>query len=168
MPNHPNWIVFSSYSLQTNNFPWVVLYINTCLSSLWFSFLNDVINHKDILCISFFNHGSSYFLINVYSDSSQLALKYLKDTEVNINNVLILTDDFNIHDSFWDLNYPYHSLHKDTLFNIANSFNLELSRPIEPFPTRYSDNAQNSNLVLDLIFLYPNSREMNNHCIHPE
>jgi len=29
-----------------------------------------------------------------------MALKYLKDTEVVINNVLIMTDDFNIHDNF--------------------------------------------------------------------
>ena len=38
--------------------------------------------------------------VNVYSDLSQLALKYLKNTEVNINNVLIMTGDLNIRDSF--------------------------------------------------------------------
>ena len=37
--------------------------------------------------------------MNVYSDSSHSALKYLKDTEVNINNLLIMTGDFNIRDS---------------------------------------------------------------------
>ena len=36
----------------------------------------------------------------VYSDSSQLALKYLKDTEVNLNNILIMTGGFNIRDNF--------------------------------------------------------------------
>ena len=30
-------------------------------------------------------------MINVYSDSSQIALKYLKDTEANFNNILIMT-----------------------------------------------------------------------------
>jgi len=65
-----------------------------------FSFQKNILNHKDILCISFFNCDSIYFLINVYSDSFQLALKYLKDTEVNINNVLIMTGEFNIRDSF--------------------------------------------------------------------
>ena len=34
--------------------------------------------------------------MNVYSDSSQSALKYLMNTEANINNVLIMTGDFNI------------------------------------------------------------------------
>ena len=39
-----------------------------------------------------------FFILNVYSDSSYTALKYLKDTEVNISNVLIMTGDFNIRD----------------------------------------------------------------------
>ena len=37
--------------------------------------------------------------MNIYSDSSHSALKYLKDIEVNIDNVLIMTGDFNIRDS---------------------------------------------------------------------
>ena len=37
--------------------------------------------------------------MNIYSDSFHSALKYLKDTEVNINNLLIITGDFNIRDS---------------------------------------------------------------------
>jgi len=106
-----------------------------------FSLWKDILNHKDILYISFFNCSSIYFLINIYSDSSQSALKYLKDTEVNINNVLIMTGDFDIRDSCWEPNYLYHSSHKDTLFEIANSFHVELSKPTELFPTRYTDNS---------------------------
>ena len=37
--------------------------------------------------------------MNIYSDSSQIALKYLKDTKANINNTLIMTGDFNIRDN---------------------------------------------------------------------
>ena len=37
--------------------------------------------------------------MNVYSDNHQNVLKYLKDTEVNLNNVLIMTGDFNIRDN---------------------------------------------------------------------
>ena len=40
--------------------------------------------------------------MNIYSDSSQMALKYLKDTKANINNALIMTSDFNIRDNIWD------------------------------------------------------------------
>ena len=117
-----------------------------------FFFAKDIFNHRDISCISFFNQESIFFLINVYSDLSQLALKYLKDTETNINNVIIMTGDFDIRDSLWDLNFPFHSVHSDMLFNIAGSFSLALSKPIENFPTRFLNNDQNSNLVLDLVF----------------
>ena len=37
--------------------------------------------------------------MNVYSDSSYSALKYFKDTEVNIQNLLIMMGDFNIHNN---------------------------------------------------------------------
>ena len=47
----------------------------------------------------FFQSGIYLFLINIYSDSSQLALKYLKDTKTNIHNVIIMTGNFNIRDS---------------------------------------------------------------------
>ena len=64
-----------------------------------------------------------------------------------------MTDDFNIRDSLWDLNFPFHSVHSDILFDIADLFSLAISKPTENFPTRFSDNNQNSNLVLDLVFL---------------
>ena len=37
--------------------------------------------------------------MKIYSDSSHSALKYLKDSEANISNLLIMTGDFNIRDS---------------------------------------------------------------------
>jgi len=122
----------------------------------------------DLSCILFFNQGSSYFLINVYSDSSQLALKYLKNTEVNINNILIITKNFNIRDSFWNPYFPYHFIHRDSLFDIADFFQLEISKLTKLFPTRYSNNDQDSNSVLDLIFLWLFPTEFNNHLIHSD
>ena len=35
-------------------------------------------------------------MINIYLDKQQSALNYLKDIEININNVLIITSNFNI------------------------------------------------------------------------
>ena len=96
-----------------------------------------------------------------------MALKYLKDTEVNISNVLIMTGDFNIRNSFWDPNFSYHSSYKDTLFEITDSFSLELSKSIKFFPTRYSDNCQDSDLVLDLIFLHLDLSEHDHYHIYP-
>jgi len=152
-------------SSQVGNSLRVITYINIHISSLCFSLQN---NHRNISCILFFNCDLIYFLINVYFDSSQTALKYLKDTEVNINNVLIMIKDFNIRNSFWDLNFLHHSSHKDTLFDITEFFHLELSKPTEFFPTRYSDNNQDLSLVLDLMFLCPNSSEHDNHHIYSD
>ena len=124
--------MFSRISFQACDSLKVVTYINIYIY-LCFFLWNGIFSYRDIACISFFNYGLIYYLINVYSDSSQSALKYLKDTEVNINNVLIMTRDLNIRDSFWDLNFPYHSSHRNTLFDIADSFWLELSKPTKFF-----------------------------------
>ena len=55
------------------------------------------------------------FIINVYSDNQQSTLKYLKNIEVNLNNILIITRDFNIRDNDWDFLYLYYSTHADIL-----------------------------------------------------
>ena len=106
--------------------------------------------------------------MNVYSNSSYSALKYLKDTEVNIDNVLIMTGDFNIKDSLWDLTFPHHSTISDDLFIIADSFNLTLSTATNPCPTRYSNMAGEANLVLDLMFLQNSSSKIDSYHISPE
>ena len=67
--------------------------------------------------------------MNIYSDSSHSTLKYLKDTEANILNLLIMTGDFNIRDSIWDASFPYHLAISDNLIILADSFNLDLSIP---------------------------------------
>jgi len=133
--NHPNWLTFSRTSSSDNNSPRVVTYVNIRLSSLCFSLCKDILNHRNISIVSFFNQNDILFLINIYSDSSQLALKYLKDTEVNINNVLIMTGNFNIRDCLWNPNYQHYSIYSDLLFDIADSFFLGLSVPINQVPT---------------------------------
>jgi len=69
-----------------------------------------------------------------------MALKYLKDTEVNISNVLIMTGDFNIRDNSWNLLFLHHSVHRDTLIEVADYLHLELSRSTKKFSTRFLDN----------------------------
>ena len=82
---------------SNSNYPKVITYINIKLISLCFLLRKDIFNYHDINF--FFNQGTMCFIINVYSDNHQNVLKYLKDTEVNLNNVLIMTGDFNIRDN---------------------------------------------------------------------
>ena len=166
--HHPNWIMFGRYPTDSNDSPRVVSYVNIHLSPLRFLLCKDIINHRDINLISFFNDNLYFFILNVYSDSSHTALKYLKDTEVNIDNVLIMTGDFNIRDSLWNPTFSHHSTISDDLFIIADLFNLTLSTATNPCPTRYSDVPEEANSVLDLMFLWFGSPELDSHHISPE
>ena len=107
-------------------------------------------------------------MINVYSNSNQSALKYLKNTKANIQNVLIMTGNFNIRDNSWDPLFLFHLIHSDLLTDITDSLNLLLLISTNQVPTRYLDNVNNLNLVINLMFLRPNSSEINNHTIHPD
>ena len=106
--------------------------------------------------------------MNIYSDTSHSALKYLKGTKASINNLLIMTDDFNIRDILWNSSFSYHSSISDDLIIIVDSFNLELLISTNSIFTRYFDTASEANLVIDLIFLQSRSIKLNNHLIHPD
>ena len=106
--------------------------------------------------------------MNIYSDFSHSALKYLKNTEVNILDLLIMTGNFNIHNSLWNLFFPHYSSISNNLLIIANLFNLDLFILTNQVPTRFSDNDHDSNSVIDLMFLFSSSSELDNHMIHPK
>jgi len=104
-------------------------------------------------------------MINVYSNNYQSASNYLKDTEVNLHNVLIMAGNFNIRNSDWDFSYPFYLVYNDTLLNIADLFDLKLLCSIQQIPTQCSNNANNTNLDIDLFSLQLNSIKINNYNI---
>ena len=77
-----------------------------------------------------------------------------------------MTGGFNIRDSLWDPSFPHHFTISDDLLIITNLFNLDLLSPTNQVLTRYLDNVNDSNSVIDLMFLYNSSSELNNHSIH--
>ena len=166
--NYPNWLTFTRESDVKNDYPRVIIYINIRLFSFQFSLHKDIFNHRNILLVSFFNNNDLFWIMNVYSNSSHSTLKYLKDIEANICNLLIMTGDFNIQDNHWDPLFSHHSSISDDLIIIADSFNLNLSIPTNQVPTRYLDNPNNTNSVIDLIFLRSGSLKLNNYTIHLE
>ena len=97
-----------------------------------------------------------------------MALKYLKDTKVNIDNVLIMTGNFNIRDSLWDTTFPHHSSISDNLMIVADSFNLVLSSLTNPCLTGYSDIVGEANSVINLMFLWYRSSKLDQYSIYPD
>ena len=166
--HHPNWMTYARIYSNDKDFPRVLVYINIRLSTLHFLLQKDIFNHRDVSLISFSINNIYYYILNIYSDSSHTALKYLKDTEANINNIVLMTDDFNIRDSLWDSSFPFHSSVSDDLIILADSFNLALSSLTNPCPTRYSNMPGELNSVIDLIFLHFDSSKLDQHSILPE
>ena len=164
--HYPNWLLFTINPVKKATSSKVTAYINIRLSSLCFSLRSDIINYIDILLILFTNNCTQYFIMNIYSNSSHSALKYLKDIEVNIDNILIMTGDFNIRNSLWDPVFLHHSSTSDNLLIIADSFHLAFLTPTNSYPTRYSDIVGEADLTIDLIFLRYGSTELNQHSIH--
>jgi len=111
--------------------------------------------------MSFTNDHIQYFIMNIYLDLSHSALKYLKDIEINIDNVLVMTGDFNIRYSLWDPSFPHHLFISNNLLIIADSFNLALLSPTNSCPTRYSDMIREANLTINLMFLQYGSSKIN-------
>ena len=112
--------MFAKHNGNGNEHPRVLTYINSRLTHLHFSLRKDLINHKDIILISFFNYGIICFVINIYLDNQKTALKYLKNTKVNLNNVLIIIENFNIRDNNWDLLYLHHSIYANIFSEFTN------------------------------------------------
>ena len=164
---HPNWISFARLPSNGNNPPRVISYVNIHLKPFRFLFRKDLFDHRDINLISFICNDTLHYILNIYSDLSHSALKYLKDTEVSISQVLLMIGDFNIRDNLWDPLFPHHSSISDDLMMIVDLFDLALSSPINSGPTRFSDMVGESNSVIDLMFLRCSSSKLDRHSIHP-
>ena len=135
----------------------IATYVNKWLSHLRSSFQSNIINYYNINIVAFHNDQDINFIINVYLDSNQIALYVLQSGIKNIENTLVMTGDFNIRDSDWDPNFHYYSIYSKDLSTIANSLELKLFLLTNPSLTKYANNPQDTNSVLDLVFLVPNN-----------
>ena len=92
-------------------------------------------------------------------------MKHLKDTEADLNNIIIITSDFDIRNNNWNSLFPYYSMHADCLLEIAELFNLEKFSPINLVPIKYTDNSNDSNSIIDLMFFRDYFERFNTHSI---
>jgi len=97
---HPDWTQVVRVPRDSEDVPRVMAFIHSRLSRL--SLRRDVVDHRDILLLSFFNRGECHFLMNVYSDDHHSAVKFMLDQIIDIPNLLYMGEDFNIRDAEWD------------------------------------------------------------------
>ena len=144
--------------------PRVMCFIYSRLSRLRFALRRDIVNHRDIQLLSFFNRGKCQFLINIYSDDLHTAVNFLTREALNITNLLYMGGDFNIRDAEWDPSVSSHPAAGQSLRDLADSYSLVCSLPALSVPTHYSDISGHANSV---IFLGINCAQVT-HCIEPD
>ena len=142
-------------------------FIHSRLSRLCFALRRDIVDHRDIQLLSFFNRGRRQFLMNVYSDDLHTAVDFLSREALNIPNLLYMGGDFNIRDAEWDPSVSLHPAAGQFLRDLADSYSLVCSLLVLSVPTHYSDISGHSNSVIDLIFLGINCAQVT-HCIEPD
>jgi len=142
-------------------------FIHSRLSRLRFVLRRDIVDHRDIQLLFFFNRGRCQFLMNVYSDDLHTAVDFLSREALNIPNLLYIGGDFNIRDAEWDPSVSLHPAAGQSLRDLADSYSLVRSLPALSVPTHYSDISGHANSVIDLIFLGITCAQVTHH-IEPD
>ena len=106
---HPEWTQVVRFPQDSEQTPGVMCFIHSRLSRLCFALRRDIVDHRDIQLLSFFNRGRCQFLMNVYSDNLHTAINFLSRKALNIPNLLYMGGDFNIRDAEWNPSVLSHS-----------------------------------------------------------
>jgi len=98
-PNHPDWTLFIRQDPAQENYMRVATYINKKLLKIRFTLRPDIINHRDINVLAFHSGQHINYIINVYSNNNQNALQFLNQNIIDLNDIVVITGDFNIRDN---------------------------------------------------------------------
>jgi len=128
-------------------------FIYSRLSRLHFALRRDIVDHRDIQLLLFFNRGQCQFLMNIYLDDLHTAINFLSYKAPNIPHLLYMGGDFDIRDTEWDPFVSSHPTAGQALINLAEFYSLVCLIPALSIPTHYLDISGHANSVIDLIFL---------------
>ena len=123
----------------------------------WKLFINSHQSLFFIICINF-NHHCHYY----WTSKSLLNFwECIQDLDITNKWVVYFVIS-------WNSLFSHYLVHWNILMDIANSINLCIFKSTNQVPTRYLDNSNNSNSVINLIFLWLISSEFDNYTIWPE
>ena len=103
--SHPEWTTYARPPNNQDDIPRVITYINKRLQNLQPMLRRDIIDHRDINLTSLTINHSCAFILNIYSNESHTAISFLRNHELNIDNTIIMTGDFNVWDSDCVMNH---------------------------------------------------------------
>jgi len=128
-------------------------FIHSRLSRLHFALRRDIVDHRDIQLLFFFNRNRCQFLMNVYLDDLYTAVGFLSREALNISNLVYIGGDFNIKNAEWDISVSSYPTTGQSLRDLVDSYSLVHSLPVLSVPIHYSDISGYANSVINLIFL---------------
>src|SRR5579872_5327068 len=92
--SHPDWVCALPCSIDPENPPRVVAYINK--KAINGIVTRDDISHRDLMCLEV----NDTLVFNVYNDEQNSAVNKLYNTQFDASKVII-TGDFNLHHPMW-------------------------------------------------------------------
>ena len=108
-PIHPDWTQVVRSPQSSEQIPRVICFIHSRLSRLCFALRRNIVDHRDIQLLSFFNRGRCQFLMNIYSDNLHTAMDFLAKEAPNIPHLLYMGGDFNVRDAEQNLFFFFKS-----------------------------------------------------------
>ena len=96
---HPKQTQVVQFPQDSEQMYRVMCFIHSRLSRLCFALRRDIVDHRDIQLLFFFNRGRCQFLMNVYLDDFYIAVGFLSREALNISNLVYISGDFNIRNA---------------------------------------------------------------------
>ena len=133
--------------------PCVMAYVSTRLVKLRPAYRRDIVDHPDIFVLSLTSNDVNYYLMNVYNDDQNSALRHLERIRDELPQFAYMGGDFNCHSREWDPECRLHGTVAISLLETAASMGLGLSEPTNPGYTFKSANPDLRPSVIDLVFV---------------
>ncbi|KAF8974794.1 hypothetical protein BDZ97DRAFT_1911948 [Flammula alnicola] len=134
--------------------PRVMTYVSTRLARYRPAQRRDIIDHPNIMVLSLSSGESSFYLLNVYSDSDHGAINWLRDHDRDLPRCHLMMGDFNAHSPDWDPG----SAREGCALSLQQSaaiLGLELAAFGNPGPTHIPRDHAKHSTVIDLAFVPP-------------